>query len=172
MHASATRSNPRKYLALGLTLIVLSIVFLIIAHKAPTAKDELNEFRGNVSNIKIMRGKYGISGFEFYLENESKIFRFESHGIDAEEIFTSLKNTKNKNIRILAHPNGELSWFSGLRRFPVYSVEIPNGPSISYEQFSKSWKDINSLSEKISATSAVSGFLFVFLFLYSRARPN
>ena len=172
MHTSAARSNPRKYLALGLTLIALSIVLLLIAHEAPAAKDELNEFSGNVSNIKIIRGKYGVSGFEFQLETESKIFRFESHGINSEEILTSLKNTKNESIRILAHPNGELSWFSGLRRFPVYSVETHNGPSISYEQFSKSWKDINSLSEKISATSAVTGLLFVYLFLYSRARPN
>ena len=172
MHTSAARSNPRKYLALAIILIALSIVFLLIAHEAPAAKEELNEFSGNVSNIKIIRGKYGASGFEFQLETESKIFRFESHGIDVEEVITRLKNTKNESIRILAHPNGELSWFSGLQKFPVYSVETPNGLSISYEQFSKSWKDTNSLSEKISATSAITGLLFVFLFLYSRARPN
>ncbi len=172
MYTSAARSNPRKYLALAIILITLSIVLLLIAHEVPAAKEELNEFSGKVSNIKIIRGKYGNSGFEFQIEAESKIFRFESHGIDVEGILTSLKSKKNESIRILAHPNGELSWFSGLRRFPVYSVETSNGPSISYEQFSKSWKDTNSLSNKISAISAITGLVFIFLFFYSRTSPN
>ncbi|MWV18011.1 hypothetical protein F3I16_18380 [Pseudomonas sp. L-22-4S-12] len=172
MHAKNTIKKDKRCLALGLTLIAFSAVFFLATHGSPAPQNELIEVYGKVSEIKESRGKYGGQGFEFWLTPEVNKFRFEAHGVEYDEVLASLKSTRKINIRILAHPKGNLSWFSGLRTFPVYSINVPHGPEISYEQLSQSWMKSNFLARKVSGISAAIGMLFISIFIYFRARPS
>ncbi|MHA6494417.1 hypothetical protein ACX0MV_14355 [Pseudomonas borbori] len=172
MHLTNTKVNSIKLLALGIVLTIFSVIFFLVAYGEPAARSELIELHGKVSNIKEIRGKYGVSGFDFKIGAESQFFRFKAHGIEREKVLTVLKSLDNEKIRILAHPNGELSWFSGLRKLPVYAITIPSGPEISYEQLSRAWTETNTLLHKISGASAVVGLIFIFLSLYFHAKPN
>ena len=119
MHLTNLKFNPIKLLALGITFITFSAIFFLAAYGAPAERSELIDFHGKASSIKETRGKYGVTGFEFMLETESQTFRFEAHGMEHCHLFKALKKLDNERVRILAHPNGELSWFSGLRKLPV-----------------------------------------------------
>lgn len=172
MYLTNFKFNPINLLALGVIFITSSAIFFLAAYGAPAERSELLDFHGKASNIKETRGKYGVTGFEFMLETESQIFRFEAHGMEHSHLVKALKKLGNEKVRILAHPNGELSWFSGLRKLPVYAITIPGGPQISYEQFSRAWTEANSLSQKISGASAAIGVIFILLYFYYRAKPN
>mgnify|MGYP006152762841 CR=1 FL=1 len=150
---------------------VFSSVFLV-AHDSPPRQEELVEFSGHVSKIKEIREKYGRKGFEFWLTDEVKKFRFEAYGVEYNEVLESLRSTEKVDVRILAHPEGSLSWFSGLRTFPVYAIKVSHGPEISYKQLSKSWLESNSLARKISGIGAVIGACFLSMFFYFRAQSN